>query len=65
MVRKHFPKDHCLHKIFNPNTLKVSYSTTQNIAKHISKHNNTVLSRMTPENLHNACNCCVPEKMNL
>ena len=57
MVTRHFPKGHPLHKIFNRHTLKVSYSTTKNIAKHISKHNNSVINKSNPEKQKKKCNC--------
>ena len=57
MVTRHFPKGHTLHKIFNRHTLKVSYSTTRNIAKHISKHNNSVINKSNPEKQKKKCNC--------
>ena len=60
MVTCYFPKDHPLHKIFNRHTLKVNYSTTRNINKHISKHNNTVISKNKPEKEKKLCNCRVP-----
>ena len=60
MVTRHFPKGHPLNKIFNRHTLKVSYSTTRNIAKHISKHNNTVINRNKPEEEKKLCNCRIP-----
>ena len=31
-VKRHFPKENPLHKIFNKNTLKVSYSCMGNVA---------------------------------
>ena len=61
MVRRHFPKNHQLHKIFNRNTLKVNYSTTRNIAKHIVKHNNTVMKKNNRERETRLCNCRRPE----
>ena len=33
LINTHFPKSHSLHKIFNRNTVKVSYSCMQNISK--------------------------------
>ena len=60
MVTKHFPKSHPLNKIFNRHTLKVSYSTTRNIAKHISKHNNGVINQSKPETEKKLCNCRTP-----
>ena len=31
LVKQHFPKGHKLHKIFNKNTIKVSYSCLKNV----------------------------------
>ena len=39
LVKKHFPEGHRLHKIFNKNTLKVSYSCMESIGKIIKSHN--------------------------
>ena len=44
LVRKHFPRYHKLHKIFNTNTLKLSYCCMKNIFNIIKQHNTTVLS---------------------
>ena len=44
LVRKHFPRHHKLHKIFNPNTLKLSYCCMKNISNIIKQHNATVLA---------------------
>ena len=33
LINKHFPKGHRFHKLFNRNNLKVSYSTTRNMAR--------------------------------
>ena len=43
LIVKHFPKDHRYHKIFNKNTIKLSYSCMQNMANVITKHNNKLL----------------------
>ena len=39
LVGKHFPKHHKLHKIFNKNTLKISYSCMPNVKSNVNKHN--------------------------
>ena len=39
LLDKHFPRHHKLHKIFNRNTVKVSYSCTKNIKSIINYHN--------------------------
>ena len=55
LVRKHFPRKHKLHKILNPNTLKLSYRCMKNILNIIKQHNSTVLATSTtPKDL---CNC--------
>ena len=35
LVKKHFPKHHRLHKLFNPNTVKLSYSCMSNMSSFI------------------------------
>ena len=55
LIRKHFSRHHKLHKIFNPNTLKLSYCCMKNISNIIKQHNATVLATSTtPKRL---CNC--------
>ena len=56
LIDMHFPKHHRYHKLFNRNTVKVSYSCMPNMAAIISSHNAKVL---TPEPDSNArsCNC--------
>ena len=44
LVDKHFPRHHTLHKIFNRNTLKISYCTTKNIKSVINAHNFKILN---------------------
>ena len=44
LIDKHFPKSHKLHKIFNRNNLKVSYSCTTNMANIIKNHNQKILN---------------------
>jgi len=43
-ISKHFPPSHKYHKIFNKNTIKLSYSCTPNIKAAISKHNKRIMS---------------------
>ena len=43
LVDKCFPKSNPLHKVFNRQTLKISYKCMPNMAAEISKHNNKVL----------------------
>ena len=39
LLDKHFPQNKQLHKIFNRNTVKVSYSCTPNVGSIIKSHN--------------------------
>jgi hypothetical protein len=55
LVDKHFPKSNQLHKIFNRNNTKVSYSCTDNIGKIIKSHNKNVSSTAKQPTL--PCNC--------
>ena len=55
LFRKHFPRNHKLNKIFNPNTLKLSYCCMKNISNIIKQHNTTVLA--TPTTPKRLCNC--------
>ena len=60
LVQKHFPSQHRLHKIFNKNTVKVSYCCMRNVASIISSHNKRVLRAEEPNN--RLCNCRVKEE---
>ena len=55
LIKKHFPKDHKFHKIFNINTLKLSYSCMPNIKTKIKAHNREIL-RNTPSKNTKHCN---------
>ena len=58
LVKKHFPKEHKLNKIFNTNTLKLSYSCTANMARVIKQHNAKILSSSDPSTTTSRlCNC--------
>ena len=53
-----FPKDHPLSKIFNRNTVKVSYGCTANVKHIIDGHNKSILTKQTesvPD--EKTCNC--------
>ena len=45
LVDKLFPRTHRLHKIFNRNTIKVSYSCMSNVQQLIKKHNNFIQNK--------------------
>ena len=63
LIDKHFPPSSCLHKIFNRNSVKVSYSCMDNCKSIISKHNTTILSspkstaQTTSPTNSATCNC--------
>ena len=54
LVKKHFPKENRFHKIFNKNSLKLSYSCMKNVSEIISSHNKSILK---PSNPQFGCNC--------
>ena len=56
LVKKHFPRHHKFYKIFNPNTIKLSYSCMLNVSTIIKQHNARVLQSQ-PCNQCPPCNC--------
>ena len=56
LLSKHFPQNHTMHKIFNRNTVKISYSFLRNISSSISSQNRNILS---PKQKSFRCNCRV------
>ena len=56
LIDQHFPKSNPLHKIFNRNTLKLSYSCMSNIKTIISSHNKAQINKSDAINDSN-CNC--------
>ena len=57
LIDKHFPTNNILHKIFNRNNLKVSYSCMPNMKCIISRHNKSILDDEQAINV--GCNCRV------
>ena len=55
LIEKYFKKGTLLGKLFNKNSLKLSYSTTANLGQIISGHNKRVLANATDEGP--GCNC--------
>ena len=53
-IRRYFSKENPLHKIFNKNTLKVSYSSMGNVASALSSQNRNILY---PKKSEFGCNC--------
>ena len=56
LIDKNFPKSRRLHKIFNRNNVKVSYSCLPNVSTIITSHNKTTLSNQIHPN-EPKCNC--------
>ena len=54
LLRQHFPKGHKLHKVFNKNTINVSYSCLKNMGSVLSRHNKKIRSRTEDQY---GCNC--------
>ena len=59
LIGKHFPKSHPLRRIFNRNTLKISYSCMSNVKTIISNQNKAVINKSSnpPAQTINTCNC--------
>ena len=56
LIDKHFPKKSPLHKYFNRNNVKVSYSCMQNIQSVINSHNKKLLNQ-SEKLKEEHCNC--------
>lgn len=59
LIDQHFPRSNPLHKIFNRNTLKLSYSCMTNVKNIISNHNKVEINKsLKPsDETKTACNC--------
>ena len=58
LVKKHFPIDHNLHKIFNKNTIKVSYCCTRNMADILKSSNIKKTQQKKNETQECKCDTC-------
>ena len=58
LVKDSFLPSNPLHKIFNKNTVKVSYRTTPNISQIIAGHNRKLLNKLSPKKIK-PCTCRV------
>ena len=62
LIDQHFPKANPLHKIFNRNTIKLSYSCMNNVKSIISSHNKSVIRKSTNSDKDKKnCDCRKPE----
>ena len=58
LVDTHFPIGNKLHKIFNRNTVKVSYSCMSNVKSIITSHNTRIIRKSQPQDISaENCNC--------
>ena len=60
LISKHFAPNHSFVRIFNKNTIKLSYSCMSNIRSKINVHNKKIL-QPKPAELQKLCNCLVKE----
>ena len=60
IIREEFPTGHPLHKLFNKNTVKISYSCMPNIKQKINNHNRKLLNQHTTQPTTRTCNCRIP-----
>ena len=56
LIRKHFPKRHHFSKIFNTNTIKISYCCSSNMENIIKQHNGKILNVQREKEIK-PCNC--------
>ena len=59
LIKKHFPPHHRYRRLFNKNTIKLSYSCMENVGQIIKKHNAKILrsnKKVEPEETR-TCNC--------
>jgi hypothetical protein len=57
LINKHFPKRSKLHKIFNQNNVKVSYSCMRSMGSIIRTHNSCIRRKENHEAPKKECNC--------
>ena len=60
LLDKHFNRDNPLSRIFNRNTVKISYSCTKNMYNILSNHNKRLLNELTTRDRNpnvESCNC--------
>ena len=61
LIDEHFPPHHKLHKLFNRNNVRISYSCVPNVKSIVNKYNETVLDPPN-DNSERTCNCINSEK---
>ena len=63
LIDQHFPKSNKLHAIFNRNTVKTSYSCTQNMSSMIESRNKNVINKDIKK--LKSCNCRLKSECSL
>ena len=63
LLDKHFHKEHKLNKIFNQNSVKVSYCCTRNIEHIIKNHNRKITDSYIEKSAEASCNCKKEKQM--
>ena len=61
LINKHFKKDNPLSKIFNRNTIKISYSCMNDIYKIIYNHNMKLIERLDLRDKETQKSSCIGE----
>ena len=54
---KHFPPGNPLNKIFNRNSVKMSYRCTPNLSRKMSAHNSNISNPKVEQENQKECNC--------
>ena len=62
LIEKHFPKHHKFRKLFNRNTVKVSYSCLPSMRSKINQHNCNILKTNNEETTRSERRCNCPKK---
>ena len=57
IIKEVFPKNHILSKIFNRNSIKLSYSCMNNVKSIIDNHNRALLNKKDNNPTTRECNC--------
>ena len=60
ILDEEFPENHVFHKIFNRNTVKISYSCMPNLKQKIDRRNKSILQKTTAPPILKACSCRRP-----
>ena len=60
ILDEEFPESHVFHKIFNRNTVKISYSCMPSLKHKIDGRNKSTLQKTTASPILKACNCRRP-----